>query len=99
MAFMQMASDIARHHHERFNGTGYPDRLQGNAIPLSARLTALADVYDALRSRRAYRPAMSHGSALQIMGATSEGHFDPSLVPVFERCGPRFEAIFRELGD
>ncbi|OAI41641.1 hypothetical protein AYO40_02815 [Planctomycetaceae bacterium SCGC AG-212-D15] len=95
-AFMQMASDIARHHHERFNGSGYPDRLQGNAIPLGARLTALADVYDALRSRRSYRPAMSHRSALQIIGATD---LDPSLVSVFERCGPRFEAIFREMGD
>jgi putative two-component system response regulator len=98
-AFMQMASDIARHHHEHFDGTGYPDRLQGNAIPLSARLTALADVYDALRSRRAYRPPMSHKSALQIMTVISDGHFDPALLPVFERCGPRFEALFRELAD
>lgn len=99
MAFMQMACDICRHHHERFNGTGYPDRLQGNAIPLSARLTALADVYDALRSRRSYRPAMSHQSALQIMTVMSDGHFDPSLMSAFERCAPRFEAIFRELAD
>lgn len=98
-AFMQMASDVARHHHEHFDGTGYPDRLQGNAIPLSARLAALADVYDALRSRRAYRPPMSHKSALQIMTVISEGHFDPALLPVFERCGPRFEALFRELAD
>jgi response regulator RpfG family c-di-GMP phosphodiesterase len=98
-AFMHMAGDIARHHHEHFDGSGYPDRLHGSAIPLSARLTCLADVYDALRSRRAYRPAMSHNSAVQIMTVISEGHFDPSLVPVFERCGPRFEAIFRELGD
>jgi response regulator RpfG family c-di-GMP phosphodiesterase/serine/threonine protein kinase len=99
MAFMQMASDISRYHHERFDGCGYPDRLKGNAIPLSARLTALADVYDALRSGRAYRPAMSHSSALQIMGEASEGHFDPSLVPVLDRCGPRFEAIFRDSKD
>ncbi len=98
-AFMQMAADIARHHHEHFDGTGYPDRLQGSAIPLSARLTCLADVYDALRSRRVYRPAMSHKSALQIMTTLSEGHFDPALLPVFERCGPRFEAIFRQWGD
>lgn len=98
-AFVQMAADICRHHHERFNGTGYPDRLQGNAIPLSARLTALADVYDALRCRRAYRPSMSHNSALQIMKALSDGHFDSALMPAFERCGPQFEAIFRELED
>ena len=98
MAFMKMAGDVCRHHHECYNGTGYPDRLQGNAIPLSARLTALADVYDALRSRRAFRPAMSHQSALQLMTLT-EDHFDPSLVPVFERCGPRFDAIFRKFED
>jgi response regulator RpfG family c-di-GMP phosphodiesterase len=99
LAFMQMAGDICQHHHERFDGTGYPNRLQSSAIPLSARLTAVADVYDSLRSRRAYRPAMSHESAVQIMTVLSEGHFDPSLGPVFERCGQRFEAIFRELED
>jgi response regulator RpfG family c-di-GMP phosphodiesterase len=99
MAFMKMAGDICRYHHERFDGSGYPDRLQGNAIPLSARLTALADVYDSLRCRRAYRPPMAHTSAVQIITVLSDGHFDPSLLPVFERCGPQFEAIFRELGD
>ncbi len=98
-AFMQMAGDICRHHHERFNGTGYPDRLRGDAIPLSARLAALADVYDALRSRRPHRRSMSHHSSVQIITAMSEGHFDPSLITVFERSGPRLEAIFRELGD
>jgi putative two-component system response regulator len=98
-AFMQMAGDIARHHHEHYDGAGYPDRLRGGAIPLSARLTGLADVYDALRSRRVYRAAMSHKSALQIMTALSEGHFDPSLIPVFERCAPRLEVIFRQFAD
>jgi putative two-component system response regulator len=99
MALMQMAADICQHHHEHFDGTGYPNRLQGEAIPLCARLAAIADVYDALRSWRTYRPAMSHASALHIMKVLSEGHFDPALMPVFERCGARFEAIFRELGD
>jgi putative two-component system response regulator len=98
-AFMHMAADIARHHHEHFDGTGYPDRLQGSAIPLSARLTSLADVYDALRSRRVYRAAMSHKSALELMRVLAEGHFDPSLAPVFERCAPRLEVIFRQLAD
>lgn len=98
-AFMHMAGDIARHHHEHHDGTGYPDRLRGTDIPLGARLACIADVYDALRCRRVYRPAMSHASALQIMTVISEGHFDPALVPVLERCGPRLEALFRELGD
>jgi response regulator RpfG family c-di-GMP phosphodiesterase len=98
-AFMRMASDVARHHHEHFDGNGYPDRLQGGSIPLSARIAGLADVYDALRSRRIYRAAMSHKSAVQIMTTISEGHFDPSLIPVFERCAPRLEVIFRQLGD
>jgi putative two-component system response regulator len=97
--FLQMAIDIARHHHERFDGTGYPDRLAGTAIPLSARLVALADVYDALRSRRVYKPGLSHGAAMQIMLAGSPGQFDPALLPALEQCAPRLEVIFRELTD
>jgi HD-GYP domain-containing protein (c-di-GMP phosphodiesterase class II) len=99
LRFMQMASDVCRCHHERFDGTGYPNQIRGPAIPLSAKITAFADVYDSLRSWRAHRPAVSHISALQIMRSLSEGHFDPSLLPAFERCGPRFEAIFRDSVD
>jgi response regulator RpfG family c-di-GMP phosphodiesterase len=97
--FLQMAIDITRHHHERFDGTGYPDGLAGTAIPLSARVVALADVYDALRSRRVYKPALSHSSAVQIMTDASNGHFDPGLLQVFLRCAPRFEQIFKDFGD
>jgi HD-GYP domain-containing protein (c-di-GMP phosphodiesterase class II) len=99
MGFLQMAIDIARHHHERFDGTGYPDRLSGAGIPLAARIVTLADVYDALRSRRVYKPALSHESALQIMRSGSAGQFDPALLAILPRCAPRWEAVFRELGD
>lgn len=97
VAFLQMASDIARHHHERYDGSGYPDRLVGDDIPLSARIVAVGDVYDALRSRRVYKPALSHTAAIQIMTEGSPGHFDPTLLRAFERCVGRFEQIFIEL--
>jgi response regulator RpfG family c-di-GMP phosphodiesterase len=94
-AFLQMASDITRHHHERYDGTGYPDRLVGNAIPLAARIVSVADVYDALRCRRSYKPALSHVAAVQLM-SESTGQFDPALMQAFQRCAERFEQIFRD---
>jgi response regulator RpfG family c-di-GMP phosphodiesterase len=99
MAFLQMAIDIVRHHHERYDGTGYPNRLAGSDIPLAARLVTVADVYDALRSRRAYRPALSHAAALQVMLDATSGQFDPALLQVFQRCAPQFERIYRESPD
>jgi response regulator RpfG family c-di-GMP phosphodiesterase len=99
MAFLQMAIDIVRHHHERYDGTGYPDRLAGSDIPLAARLVTIADVYDALRSRRAYKPALSHAAALQVMLEVNSGQFDPALLQVFQRCAPQFERIYRESPD
>jgi response regulator RpfG family c-di-GMP phosphodiesterase/serine/threonine protein kinase len=94
--FLQMAGDIIRHHHERYDGTGYPDRLSGNAIPLAARVVAVADVYDALRCRRSYKPALAHHAAVQLM-SSSVGQFDPALLAAFGRCAHRFEETFREL--
>jgi len=99
LAFLQMAVDITRHHHERFDGTGYPDRLAGSAIPLAARIVAIADVYDALRSRRVYKPALSHAASVQLMTEASPGHFDPALLQAFVACGSEFDRIFRELPD
>jgi response regulator RpfG family c-di-GMP phosphodiesterase/serine/threonine protein kinase len=99
LAFWQMAIDIATHHHERYDGTGYPDGLAGSDIPLTARVVALADVYDALRSRRVYKPALSHATAFQVITKGSEGQFDPALIPVFTRCAPQLEQIFRDLPD
>jgi putative two-component system response regulator len=99
LAFLQMAIDITRHHHERFDGQGYPDRLAGSDVPLAARIVAIADVYDAMRSRRIYKPALSHSATLQLMTEGSAGHFDPALLQVFQRCAPQFEQIFHELAD
>ncbi|MSU78659.1 MAG: response regulator [Gemmataceae bacterium] len=97
LAFLQLAADIARHHHERFDGEGYPDQLAGSNIPLSARVVALCDVYDALRSRRSYKPALSHSTAIQVMTKVSGGQFDPDLLQTFHRCANDFERIFREV--
>jgi response regulator RpfG family c-di-GMP phosphodiesterase len=94
--FLQMATDITRHHHERFDGTGYPDHLAGDQIPLSARIVAIADVYDALRSRRVYKPALPHDVVVHIMLNESPGHFDPALIAIFQQCMDRFETFFRE---
>ena len=77
------ALDIPRSHHEKWNGTGYPDHLAGEDIPLAARLFAVVDVYDALTSDRPYRPAWSPTEALDYILEQSGAHFDPSIVPVF----------------
>jgi response regulator RpfG family c-di-GMP phosphodiesterase len=99
MAFLRMAIDIVRHHHERFDGTGYPDRLAGSDIPLAARLFAICDVYDALRSRRIYKPALSHNSTVQLISEAAGSQFDPALVQAFLRCAGQFERIFKESPD
>jgi response regulator RpfG family c-di-GMP phosphodiesterase len=98
-AFLHTAIDIARSHHERWDGTGYPDRLTGESIPLVARLVAIADVYDALRCRRVYKPGLSHHTAVLTMTDGSPGQFDPSLLEIFPRVAPHFDRIFRDLGE
>jgi response regulator RpfG family c-di-GMP phosphodiesterase/serine/threonine protein kinase len=98
-AFFHTAIEIARHHHERWDGTGYPDRLAGEAIPLSARLVAIADVYDALRSRRVYKPSLPHPIAVEQMADRSPGHFDPALLDVFRRVAGQFDRIYHETAD
>lgn len=91
--FLQMARDIAAYHHERFDGTGYPHRIAGVRIPLCARITALADVYDALTSKRVYKDAFAHDVARGIIVADSGTHFDPDLVATFNRTEDSFIAI------
>lgn len=99
IGFLHMAIDVARHHHERFDGSGYPDGLMRDQIPLAARVVAVADVYDALRSPRSYKPGFSHTEALEIM-LNEPGHFDPALLEVFrEHCAGKFEQLYSELTD
>lgn len=99
MGFLQMAAAIARHHHERFDGTGYPDRLAGNDIPLAARIVAVGDVYDALRSRRVYKPAFPHLQTVQLIMEGFHTQFDPALLEPFQRSMARFEQIYGEMAD
>src|SRR3989344_4311969 len=91
--FLHHAMDIARHHHEKWDGSGYPDGLVGEAIPLSARLMAVADVFDALISARPYKPPMHLDKALAITRAGCGSHFDPAVVAALEACLPEFERI------
>jgi response regulator RpfG family c-di-GMP phosphodiesterase len=97
--FLRMAVDIARHHHERWDGTGYPDCLKGVAIPLGARLVSPCDVYDALRSRRLYRPGLAHPAAITVLMSDWDSQFDPALREPFLRCGDQFSRLFREIGE
>lgn len=82
-SFMEMAADITRYHHERFDGSGYPDGLKGQDIPLSARILALADVYDALTSSRVYKPAFRSEVAYTMICQERGKHFDPVVVDAF----------------
>ncbi|MFH1419823.1 MAG: response regulator [Planctomycetota bacterium] len=85
VGFLRMAADIARYHHEWFDGSGYPLRLQGNTIPLSARICALADVYDALTTKRVYKEAISHDKAVAIILEGSGTQFDPMVAEAFSQ--------------
>jgi HD-GYP domain-containing protein (c-di-GMP phosphodiesterase class II) len=90
---------VVRGHHERYDGTGYPDKLAGPRIPLAARIVTVCDVYDALRSRRPYRPAFSHNTALQIMSQAGAAQFDPGLLNLFLRAGDQFDRIWGRFRD
>ena len=81
--FLTTAKEIARSHHEKWDGSGYPDGLCGDAIPLSARIMAIADVFDALVTPRVYKAAMPYASARAIIAAERGRHFDPELVDIF----------------
>jgi len=92
-SFLRIAREIAHGHHERWDGTGYPQGLAGEAIPLSARLMAVADVYDALISRRCYKPPFPHEKAASIIREGSGSHFDPAIVAAFNALEDEFTDI------
>ncbi|MDE2439947.1 MAG: HD domain-containing protein, partial [Betaproteobacteria bacterium] len=91
--FLSMAKLIARSHHEKWNGSGYPDALVGDAIPIAARLMALADVFDALTCKRVYKPAFTFDNAYKIIVEGSGTHFDPDVVEAFIHDYDTFIAI------
>jgi putative two-component system response regulator len=97
--FLTLAKEIAHWHHERWDGTGYPDGLAGEAIPLSARLMALADVFDALVSPRVYKRPMSCAQAREIILAGGGSHFDPDVVAAFDRRFDAFASVAAHYAD
>lgn len=91
--FLKFAKEIAEYHHEKWDGTGYPHGKIGTDIPLSARVMAVADVYDALVSKRPYKGPKSMAEAFEIVVKGSGTHFDPDVIEVFKRCRTQFEDI------
>jgi putative two-component system response regulator len=98
-SFLVMAREIALTHHERWDGTGYPNKLAGESIPLCGRIVALADVYDALTTKRVYKGAFSHAVARSIIVEGSGKHFDPDMVASFIRCEAQFAEIRTKLSE
>ncbi|MCL2410384.1 MAG: HD domain-containing protein [Treponema sp.] len=94
-----MAKEIALSHHEKWDGSGYPFQLEGEMIPLAARIVTIADVYDALRMNRSYKPELSHEVAAAKIIEQSGTHFDPDLIEVFKTISDDFRKIYDELSD
>jgi len=101
--YVKLGAEIALAHHERWDGTGYPNGLKGEAIPLSGRIMNICDQYDALRSRRPYKPPFPHEKAVEIItqgdGRTLPGHFDPAVLDAFIKCVDGFAEIFSTHAD
>ncbi|MCP4596999.1 HD domain-containing phosphohydrolase [Neptuniibacter sp.] len=98
-SFLQIAREISLTHHEKWDGKGYPNGLKGDEIPLSGRLMAVADVYDALISKRVYKPAFSHDKAKSIILEGEGNHFDPDVIAAFLAVEDQFVAIAAEFDD
>jgi putative two-component system response regulator len=99
LEFLRIAKEIVLFHQEKWDGTGYPEKLSGDDIPISARLMAVADVYDALTNRRAYKEALSHEHAVAIIMAGKGTHFDPDLVEAFSAINEEFRRIALKFSD
>lgn len=94
-----VAENIIHFHHEKWDGSGYPEGLRGEQIPLEARILAIADVYDALRQKRVYKPGFSHDEACEIIFKGAGKHFDPQLIALFRQHHLKFRMIFDSLSD
>lgn len=99
VSYLNTAREIIANHHEKWDGSGYPRGLKGNDIPLSARVAALCDVYDSLRSRRPYKNPYSHQESVKIIQESKGTHFDPQVVEAFEVVHHKFASIWDELGE
>jgi putative two-component system response regulator len=94
-SFLRFARQVARSHHEKWDGSGYPDGLRGDSIPFSARLMSVADVYDALTSRRVYKPGVPHDQTVVEITNGRGSYFDADVVEAFRACAGEFQAIAR----
>ena len=95
-SFLAMGREIAYNHHEKWDGSGYPRGLKGEAIPLSARIIAVADVYDALTTKRFYKEAYSHAKARDMIIELKGKHFDPEIVNAFTAVAEKFNRVRKE---
>ncbi|MFI3250816.1 MAG: response regulator [Eubacteriales bacterium] len=97
--FLEIAVDFVGAHHEKWDGTGYPRGLKGEHIPIAGRMMAIADVYDALISRRPYKAPLSHSEAVRIILEGEGTHFDPTLIRAFREVHAKFEEISNEYNE
>ncbi|MGN0588910.1 MAG: HD-GYP domain-containing protein, partial [Ruminiclostridium sp.] len=97
--FIDIAANVAHYHHEKWDGSGYPDGLSGEEIPVEARIMALADVFDALVSKRCYKDSFSFEKAFSIIEESIGSHFDPGLGGLFLKCRPELEALYSSSGN
>ena len=98
-SFLRHACEIAEGHQEKWDGSGYPKGLKGEEIPVSARLMAVADVYDALISKRVYKPPFPHSKAVGIISEGKGSHFDPDMVDAFLEIHEEFRRVALEFAD
>ena len=99
LQFKNIAVNVAHYHHEKWNGTGYPCGLSQEEIPLEARIMALADVFDALVSKRVYKERFSYDQAFGMLEKASGRYFEPSLCRAFLQCRPQIEALYNSNPD